>query len=445
MNDDLQNDTAYAIREAFLELFDVLDSLGNQLEAKQLQELKDDGKDYVTSLISAVVACDGNLEREELIFLCNALQIHGPLDKVPDEIASYVERWNISGGRVPFFIQHVFGCMDGQENCHTILRMLQLIANNIAILDREFEGCEIDLIRNVIANIEAYMDGVDSIELAKLREFRGNLKFNTDANMRTVDLQEQLELSTPKGQIECLRSIVRRTFNARSNYYSCVREVEDKFRSVGINPQDSICFLKQIWGELVDEVCDGKFISQDEQDHLNEMIEAFALPVDELDSRGSLTKFLKASVINDLIIGAPKTRITVDDNLPLRLDKGEVLLWVFPDIKLYEYVKMRNVVGGSTGVSIKLMKGLYWRVGGFKANPQSWEEVKHTDTGLVVITNKGIYFFGENLNYKIPFTKLAAIKPYSDAVEIQRNAATARPQIFYGLDGQFVYHVGTCA
>jgi len=445
MNDVLNNDTAYAIHEAFLELYDVLDSLRNQLGAEDFQELKDDGQEYVTALISGVVASDGDLEREELIFLSNALQIHSSLDKVPEMIQSYVERWNTSGSRVPFFIQRVFGCSDGQEHCYKILRMLQLIANNIAILDREFEGCEIELIRNVIINIEAYMDGSASIELAAPREFRGTSKYDPYVNKRKIVNPEQVNLSTPNGQIEFLRAIVRRTFYDRGNYFLSAKEVANNCRLAGIDPQNSICFLKQIWGEMVDEVCDGKLISQDDQNRLNEMIEAFALPIDELDTHGRLTKFLKACVINDLLIGAPKTRVTVDDDLPLKLNKGEVLLWIFPDIELYEYVKMRNVVGGSTGVSIRLMKGLYWRVGGFKANPKTWEEVKHTETGLVVITNKCIYFFGGHLNYKIPFTKLAAIKPYADAIEIQRDAASARPQILYGIDGQFVYHVATCA
>ena len=120
MNDDLNNDTAYAIHEAFLELYDVLDSLRNQLGAEDFQELKDDGQEYVTALISGVVASDGDLEREELIFLSNALQIHSSLDKVPEMIQSYVERWNTSGSRVPFFIQRVFGCSDGQEHCYKI-------------------------------------------------------------------------------------------------------------------------------------------------------------------------------------------------------------------------------------------------------------------------------------------------------------------------------------
>jgi hypothetical protein len=444
MNDDIQNDTAYAIHEAFLELYDVLDSLRNQLSAEDFQELKDDGQEYVTALISAVVACDGDLEPEELIFLSNALQIHSSLDKVPEIIESYVERWNISGSRVPFFIQRVFGCSDGQEHCYKILRMLQLIANNIANLDSEFEGCEIELIRNMIINIEAYMDGSASIELAAPREFRSLLQYDPDANQSIVSL-EQVNLSTPNGQIEFLRAIVRRTFYDRGNYFISAKEVANNFRLAGIDPQNSICFLKQIWGEMVDEVCDGKLISQDDQNRLNEMIEAFALPIDELDTHGKLTKFLKACVINDLLIGAPKTRVTVDANLPLLPKKGEVVLWIFRDIELYKYVKMRNVVGGSTGVSIRLTKGLYWRVGGFKANPKTWEEVKHVETGLVVITNKCIYFFGADLNEIIPFTKLAAIKPYADALEIQRDAASARPQILYGIDGQFVYHVATCA
>ena len=89
------------------------------------------------------------------------------------------------------------------------------------------------------------------------------------------------------------------------------------------------------------------------------------------------------------------------------------------------------------------MKGFYYRVGAFKGHAVESTERGHIDTGLVVITNKNIYFAGSKKSVRIPYAKIVSFEAFSDAIGIMRDAANAKPQIFITGDGWFTYNLVT--
>lgn len=208
-----------------------------------------------------------------------------------------------------------------------------------------------------------------------------------------------------------------------------------------LRPDDMRRIMAYRWQELVDKALEDHILSEEEENRLKSIVNAFALPQAVLDERGHLSKLVKAAILRDLQAGNPKTRITLDIPLPFKLQQREVLLWAFPNTRLFERITKRKITGGSTGASFRIMKGVYWRVGAFKGVPVSWEETHQTDTGLLVLTNKHILYSGSVRNQKIAYSKLALINPYADAIEIQRDATAAKPQIFRDIDGQFAYNV----
>ncbi len=211
--------------------------------------------------------------------------------------------------------------------------------------------------------------------------------------------------------------------------------------TAGITEYDARRIFAYKWQELVDQALDDHILTTEEESRLNSIIEAFSIPQYLLDEKGHLSKLVKAAVLRDLQAGTPKTRVTLDIPLPFKLQAKEVLLWVFPKVRLFERITKREITGRSTGASFRVMKGVYWRVGAFKGVPVSWEETHHTDTGLLALTSKHIIFSGPVRNQRVAYSKLASIEPYADAIEIQRDAVTAKPQIFRDIDGQFAYNV----
>lgn len=237
------------------------------------------------------------------------------------------------------------------------------------------------------------------------------------------------------------KDLLTHLFEHGGDFESSAREAEAAAQAAEMTPEHMKRVMALKRTELVDKALEDHILTEDEEYRLKSIIDAFSLPQSAIDERGHLSQLVKAAILRDLQAGTPKTRISLDRPLPFKLQTKEVVLWAFPQTRLLERITKRKITGGSTGASIRVMKGLYWRVGAFQGTPISWDETHHTDTGLLILTNKNILFSGPVRNQRILYTRLASIDPYRDAIEVQRDAATAKPQIFRDIDGQFAYNV----
>jgi hypothetical protein len=75
-------------------------------------------------------------------------------------------------------------------------------------------------------------------------------------------------------------------------------------------------------------------------------------------------------------------RMTVDGNLRFNFQKSEQVVWVFEEVDYLEDKTRRQYVGGSRGVSVRVMKGVYYHIGGFKGHAIDRTERVHVDTGI---------------------------------------------------------------
>jgi len=167
----------------------------------------------------------------------------------------------------------------------------------------------------------------------------------------------------------------------------------------------------------------------------------FNLSNHELDVHGGLTKTVKAAIIRDILNGIVPERIANSSSLPVNLQKNEKIIWAFADTKLLEDKTRRQFVGGSRGVSVRVMKGVYYRVGEFKGHTIETTERVQVDSGWFIIASKNIYFVGNRKGMRIPYGKIVSFDPYSDGIGIMKDAASAKQQIFINGDGWFTYNI----
>ena len=76
---------------------------------------------------------------------------------------------------------------------------------------------------------------------------------------------------------------------------------------------------------------------------------------------------------------------------------------------------------GGIGYRIKIMKGVYYRMGNINLKKITSEELQVIDTGTVYLTNKRIIFTGSRKNTNIKLNKILSITPYSDGVGIEKD------------------------
>lgn len=197
------------------------------------------------------------------------------------------------------------------------------------------------------------------------------------------------------------------------------------------------------WEKTVNEFLEDGILDTTEEKRLMEFKEQFALSQDDLNENGAFEMTAKAVVIRDILNGIVPKRISLDGSLPINPQKGEQIVWAFPKSQYLEDKTRRQYVGGSQGVSVRVMKGVYYRVGAFKGHSVEHTERVHVDDGIVIVTNKNIYFAGSQKSLRIPYTKIVSFEPFSNGIGVMRDTITAKPQIFVTGDGWFIYNLVT--
>lgn len=122
---------------------------------------------------------------------------------------------------------------------------------------------------------------------------------------------------------------------------------------------------------------------------------------------------------------------------PVLLKKDEELILSIPNVSLLE--PRAVTTGGYGGPSIRVAKGISFRVGAFQA--QSHDVLKNIDQGVFTLTNKRIVFSGSKRSSNIPLGKIISIEPYSDAIALRREGKE-KTQYFTGINRMLTITAG---
>ncbi len=151
-------------------------------------------------------------------------------------------------------------------------------------------------------------------------------------------------------------------------------------------------------------------------------------------------QLLKAALVRDLLEGEVHPRVTAE-GLPFLLQKGEVVVWSWPRVPVYEHKTKAEFVGGSQGASIRIAKGVYWRVGAVKGTRVE-HEVRHPlGVGPLAVTNRHIYYLAGKDSQRIRLDKIVSINPIAGAVIVHREGARSKPLEWAVDDACFLANV----
>ncbi len=128
-----------------------------------------------------------------------------------------------------------------------------------------------------------------------------------------------------------------------------------------------------------------------------------------------------------------KVPIHMGSEPPIILRRKENPILVLPNVVLWEPRSVRRITGGYAGPTFRIAKGVYFRVGGFRAVGESHEELKQIDEGVLTLTDRRLVFSGSKRTVNIDLRKIVAVEPYRDGIGVQR-ADRARTQYFTGID-----------
>ena len=243
------------------------------------------------------------------------------------------------------------------------------------------------------------------------------------------------------GSLKRTRSELASALRTTGNFESVLPRIE-RFAETGrLSNEDVKNALVSEWEIAIEHFLDDGELDAAEEHRLVCYIEQFKLTQPELDRNGALTTLAKAGAIRELLEGRLPQRMTVQGNLPINFLKSEKVVWAFRNAKYLEDKNQRTYVGGSQGFSVRVMKGVYYRASAFKGQAVDRTVRVAVDEGLVVVTDKNIYFTGGQKSLRVPYSNVVSFQPFADGIGIVRDAANAKLQIFATGDGWFVHNL----
>jgi hypothetical protein len=185
---------------------------------------------------------------------------------------------------------------------------------------------------------------------------------------------------------------------------------------------------------------DGVLTEADEV-RITELCNMFGITMKDLSGSGLAYMLAKLKIVRELEVGKLPTGGRIEGPMPINLQHGDNLIWVFNDVTYLTLKKKIEFMGGSSGVSLRVVNGVYVRTGGYKGRGVQTEQVTSDGVGDLVLTNRNIYFKSTTLAFRIPIAKILSVDPFEDGIQIIRDRANARPEVFMLDDPQFAANV----
>lgn len=159
-------------------------------------------------------------------------------------------------------------------------------------------------------------------------------------------------------------------------------------------------------------------ITEDEKNALNALTNYFGVDTKSLKfNQLEFNKYYSLALIDKGIL--PKIS-KENHNITILFKKGETLHYGAGSVlRKLKNVTNRINYGGLTG-SIKIMKGLHYRVGSIKYGTESKEILASVDTGAFYITNFRIGFHGSRKQFAITFNKLHSLEAKPEGLYIYK-------------------------
>ena len=212
------------------------------------------------------------------------------------------------------------------------------------------------------------------------------------------------------------------------------REIADRLSlsSAGLH-----FLIKGRFQSLVDKTVEQLVSSRDDEKNLFDLLATLKkeFTLTDADFADSIERITKGSILRDLDTGVIH-QFPVE-SLSIMLLKDELVVWLFKNAQLYQLKSHSSYVGSSQGVSIRIARGLYYRVGAFEGHRVQTENLEFQETGELVATDHNVYFSGNKRSLRIPLQKIVSVHGYSDGIGLVREASNPKPLVFVFDDPWF--------
>ena len=218
------------------------------------------------------------------------------------------------------------------------------------------------------------------------------------------------------------------------------RHIEDlakELRESTLSKESKNNLLTRARDLSIDEILDHRLPTITEEQTIGRYTIYFGLNRDQPVKKGSHAKLPQAAVLRDLAARKFPDRQHSPLKHPFNLMKSEILVSVFDDVHYTERDHTHRYNYIPSRLTTDFAPGVYYPPKAFPDQPNHRSRVRRFDTGRLGITTKHLYFSGNQLNFRIRYTKVADFRRTWEGFEVLRDNLDAKPQAFRTGDPWF--------
>lgn len=194
-------------------------------------------------------------------------------------------------------------------------------------------------------------------------------------------------------------------------------KLEKLAKNLGLSPQDLHAIYKKAsnlsW-QLI--TSDGK-ITDEEKETFEGLLKYFGVEPKETDfNQAEFNKFYTLGLIDKGILPEIKNH-----DVDVIFKKDEKLHWACPAVLRQHKRVVQRVSYGGPRASIRIAKGLSYRIGSYNVQTQSKEIIAPIDSGTFWITSMRIGFMGSRKNFSVPINKIAYVHLLSEGLLLAKD------------------------
>jgi polyhydroxyalkanoate synthesis regulator phasin len=192
------------------------------------------------------------------------------------------------------------------------------------------------------------------------------------------------------------------------------KELEDLMKEYGLKKEDLINAHKKASSLAFKNIIEDKKITEEEKEALEDLMDYFDVEKEDFKfNQNDFNKFYTLGLIDKGILP------TIDQHdLDIIFKKGEILHWGCVAHLLKRKRKTNRVSYGGPTASIKIMKGVRYRVGSVGYSTSSTEYLDTDDIGAFWLTNQRMGFKGGKKSFTFPYNKLHAFEATKEGLVI---------------------------
>lgn len=191
-----------------------------------------------------------------------------------------------------------------------------------------------------------------------------------------------------------------------------MKQLDAKKDELGLTGEDIKHFASDMYVSGFEKAKEDEKITADEEKELQKLQKYLQVEDDDVpNTKKELWRLRLLTSIQEGVV----PHISVSNVI---LQKGEIPYWSEPSALLEEKVISRRYEGGSHGVSMRVMRGVSYRVGASRGHIVSETGNVVVSRGDLIITSKRIIFRGDLKSFAIALDKLLNIEIFSNGVTV---------------------------